>query len=45
MTNHAEDFSLDAELAQTAGWDLDDVNDLDATDATDATDDTDGGDS
>lgn len=29
MTNHAEDFSLDAELRQTAGWDADDADDID----------------
>ena len=34
MTNPAEDFSLDAELRQTAGWDADDIN-LDADDADD----------
>src|SRR5215213_6708607 len=35
MTNHAEDFSLGAELRQTAGWDADDIdidNDIDADD-------------
>ena len=26
MTNHAENFSLDAELRQTAGWDADDID-------------------
>ena len=31
MTNHAEDFTLDAELAQTATWEADDI-DIDADD-------------
>src|SRR5688572_5235285 len=29
MTNHAEDFSLDAELRQTAAWEADDTDDID----------------
>ena len=43
MTN-APDFSLDAELARTAGWDADedDSIDLDPTDPTDGIDDVDG---
>src|SRR5215203_1599864 len=32
MTNHAEDFSLDAELRQTADWDADADADIDADD-------------
>lgn len=35
MTNHAEDFSLEAELARTAAWDLEDGDDLDEIDDTD----------
>jgi GTP-binding protein HflX len=36
MTNAREDFSLDAELDQTTGWDLDDTDDLEIDDGLDA---------
>lgn len=41
MTNHAEDFSLEAELARTAAWDLEDGDDLDEIDDTDTDTDSD----
>lgn len=41
MTNHAEDFSLEAELARTATWDLEDGDDLDQIDDVDTDADSD----